>query len=90
MNRAGSVPVDDIKGDDTRGNSEWRDCPEIYPTAVAAFVAGYVLDIRDRHTGNVVVSEGKNFANIDFGNHPQIRCGLCCSILRSCFKSIGI
>merc|ERR1711871_1352505 len=62
-----AVPVDAIQDGDTRANNGWRNSNTIYPSAVATFIGAYVLNIRDRHKGNMVVTAGVRLANIDFG-----------------------
>jgi len=62
-----SVPVDAIQEGDTRANNGWRNSSTIYPSAVATFIGAYVLNIRDRHKGNMVVTGAglyKRLANI--------------------------
>eukprot|EP01045_Picozoa_sp_COSAG04_P022567 COSAG04_NODE_2569_length_3913_cov_2.620346_1_plen_363_part_00 len=60
-------PVREIKGDAKPGRNMWKASNEIYPTAVASFVASYVLNIGDRHQSNMLLVNGCEFANIDFG-----------------------
>ena len=62
-----AVPIEEIGGKDSMEGNEWRPTPELLASTVAAFVSGYVLRMRDRHTGNMLLSKGKYFANIDFG-----------------------
>eukprot|EP01047_Picozoa_sp_COSAG01_P096948 COSAG01_NODE_27355_length_687_cov_3113.469388_2_plen_142_part_01 len=62
-----SVPVEDVPVDESRAKSGWRPSNEITPSAVATFIGAYVLNIRDRHKGNMVITGGKRLANIDFG-----------------------
>ena len=59
-----SVPVDAIQEGETRANNGWRNSKTIYPSAVATFIGAYVLNIRDRHKGNMVVTGGVRLANI--------------------------
>ena len=75
-----SKPVDDMeKGRSSkRGENSWKSTNDIVPSAVAAFISIYALNIRDRHQGNMVVTGGK-LANIDFGwleEGPPIDTGL--------------
>eukprot|EP01046_Picozoa_sp_COSAG06_P076611 COSAG06_NODE_24525_length_660_cov_0.771836_1_plen_129_part_00 len=58
------MPVDAIQEGDTRANNGWRRSNTIYPSAVATFIGAYVLNIRDRHKGNMVVTGGVRLANI--------------------------
>ena len=63
-----STPVDAIdESESSRANNGWRASNTIYPSAVATFIGAYVLNIRDRHKGNMVVTGGVRLANIDFG-----------------------
>jgi hypothetical protein len=74
-----SVPVDDISVHPKRSENGWKQTNEILPSSVAGFMLIYLLDIRDRHQGNMVVTDQKRFANIDFGwltEGPSIDAGL--------------
>jgi len=62
-----SKPVDSMTADPSRAKSDWRATNEMVPSAVATFIGAYVLNIRDRHKGNMVVVDGRKLANIDFG-----------------------
>lgn len=62
-----SKPVDDIVAHKTRGENGWKACNDIIPSSVAAFIAIFALNIKDRHKGNMVVTGGTKLANIDFG-----------------------
>jgi hypothetical protein len=73
-----SVPVEELQEVDDVGRNGLKAVEQmLLPTAVAAFVSGYVLEIGDRHKGNMVVtglSPDKRFANVDFGwlgTHPS-------------------
>ena len=73
-----AVPVDDVRSKDTFEGNDWRPSPELMVSAVAAFVSGYVLRMRDRHKGNMVLCKRMHFANIDFGwleEQPSIDTG---------------
>eukprot|EP01049_Picozoa_sp_SAG25_P004330 SAG25_NODE_270_length_10627_cov_13.114267_4_plen_1341_part_00 len=73
-----SKPVDDIKAAKKLCDNEWRPHNDMVPSSVACFVIQYVLNIGDRHTGNMVVTGGTKLANIDFGwleDHPPIDAG---------------
>ena len=74
-----SEPVDDIAANPRRGENGWKQSNEIVPSAVAGFMLIYLLNIRDRHQGNMVVTGGNRFANIDFGwlaEGPSLDAGL--------------
>jgi hypothetical protein len=65
-----STPVEDIAVAKSRADNGWRSSNQIVPTSVAGFMSIFLLDIRDRHQGNMVVTEANDeyaFANIDFG-----------------------
>ena len=65
-----STPVEDIAVAKSRGENGWRSSNEIVPSSVAGFMSIFLLDIRDRHQGNMIVTEANGeyaFANIDFG-----------------------
>ena len=50
-----------------KGENGWKQSNNILPSSVAGFMVIYFLDVRDRHKGNMVVTGGDRFANIDFG-----------------------
>ena len=68
-----STPVEDIPVAKTRADNGWRCSNDLIPTAVAGFISIWALDIRDRHQGNMILTETGSgpapvsFANIDFG-----------------------
>ena len=62
-----SEPVDAIHVDPRRGANGWKQTNRILPSSVAGFMVIYFLDVRDRHQGNMVITGGDRFANIDFG-----------------------
>jgi hypothetical protein len=61
-----SVPCDDIVEINSRGENGWKASPTIIPSSVAAFIVIFALNIKDRHKGNMVVTNDR-LANIDFG-----------------------
>lgn len=88
-------PVEDIGGKEKslEGNG-WRPSPQLLVSAVAAFVSGYFLRLRDRHQGNMVLCEGVHYANIDFGwmeESPTVDTGPfpVPNLLRAMLKSTG-
>jgi len=62
----------------TKAQNEFKYTPELVSSAVAAFASAYVLQMGDRHQGNLMRS-GNYFCNIDFGwiggEHPLIDAG---------------
>ena len=68
-----ATPVEDVRVHKKRGESGWRAGTEILPTAVAGFLCIWTLDIRDRHQGNMVLTEtnqGQQFANVAITSPP--------------------
>ena len=59
-----AVPVDAIQEGETRANNGWRSSNTIYPSAVATFVGAYVLNIRDRHKGNVRLKAASGWLSV--------------------------
>jgi len=71
-----AVPVEEIRGTlpwrldlifgIQQADNQWPVSSELYNSAVATFVAGYIFQLGDRHQGNMMLS-GEQLANIDFG-----------------------
>jgi phosphatidylinositol kinase/protein kinase (PI-3 family) len=60
-----SLPCDEIVEKASRSENGWKASPEIIPSSVSAFIVIFVLNIKDRHKGNMVVTGGTQLANID-------------------------
>lgn len=92
-----STPVEDIPVAKTRADNGWRCSNDLIPTAVAGFISTWVLDLRDRHQGNMVLTETGSgpapvsFANIDFGwveEGPPLDTGAFLTTPVSCFGAM--
>ena len=92
-----STPVEDIPVAKTRADNGWRCSNDLIPTAVAGFISTWVLDLRDRHQGNMVLTETGSgpapvsFANIDFGwveEGPPLDTGALATTPVSCFGAM--
>jgi hypothetical protein len=60
--------IDDIENDTGKSRVEGMTYGRtLIPSSVATFITGYAPILRDRHKGNMGVSDGFQMANIDFG-----------------------
>jgi hypothetical protein len=62
-----ATTVEKIKVEDSACNNDFPSHDNLLPSAVAAFISGFALKVKDRHKSNMLVLDDGRFANIDFG-----------------------
>jgi hypothetical protein len=62
-----TITVEKLKAEDSACDNEFPSHDNLLPSAVAAFISGFALKIKDRHKSNMLVLGDGRFANIDFG-----------------------